>query len=251
MLPTSIRPQPQTPPKSIRNSVTLNELSEAKVLILDLLGWGLSPENLVEAGISKHCLVPCLRELKLRLPTNIDLSDVVLYDPPMDRTSSLMSNESPENGVARMMNTGDHEESSDAIPLSSPSKRKRRNMANHQARASLPSSSAIPSAPGEQAASLLQRLQTTGQPDSEAGHMSNVNSSRHRSLPPPLTDNNPSAPSGGRGLKKPGKNNFGRGRWSSGRGRGFGGGVRVLCFGLSRLTLRYVTGHCFWYTDSP
>jgi hypothetical protein len=216
--------------------VTLNELSEAKVLILDLLGWGLSPENLVEAGISKQCLVPCLRELKLRLPTNIDLSDVVLYDPPRDRTSSLMSNESPENGAARFMDAGDHEESLDAIPLSSPSKRKRRNMANHQVRASLPSSFAVPSAPGEQAASLLQRLQTTGQPDSEAGHsggMSNVNSSRHRSLPPPLTDNHPSAPSAaGRGLKKPGKNNFGRGRWSSGRGRGFGGGVCCPSFGI-------------------
>jgi hypothetical protein len=70
------------------HAVTLEELNQAKVLILDLLGCGLSPENLVEAGISKQCLVPCLRELKLRLPSNIDLSDVVLFDPPPDMNSS-------------------------------------------------------------------------------------------------------------------------------------------------------------------
>lgn len=68
--------------------MTLEELNQAKVLILDLLGWGLSPENLVEAGISKQCLVPCLRELKLRLPSNIDLSDVVFFDPPPEMISS-------------------------------------------------------------------------------------------------------------------------------------------------------------------
>jgi hypothetical protein len=68
--------------------VTLEELNQAKGLILDLLGWGLSPENLVEAGISKQCLVPCLRELKLRLPSNIDLSDVVFFDPPPEMIPS-------------------------------------------------------------------------------------------------------------------------------------------------------------------
>lgn len=73
--------------KELSRAVTLEELNQAKVLILDLLGCGLSPENLVEAGISKQCLVPCLRELKLRLPSNIDLSDVVLFDPPPEMNS--------------------------------------------------------------------------------------------------------------------------------------------------------------------
>ena len=82
--------------------MTFEQLNEAKVLILDLLGWGLSPENLVEAGISKQCLVPCLRELKLRLPKNIDLSDVVLFDPPPDVNSpshSFLPFPSPNNDL--------------------------------------------------------------------------------------------------------------------------------------------------------
>lgn len=194
----------------------------------------MSPENLVEAGISKQCLVPCLRELKLRLPTNIDLSDVVLYDPPKDITSTLTPNvpsPSPKDGGDRLMDTGEREGSSDALPASSPYKRKRKNMAHHQARASLPNSFAVtPSAPGEQATSLLQRLQTTGQPGNEpnsSGGIANVNSARHRSLPPPLVDDKQQlqqdTPFGGpalRGQKKPGKTNAGRGRWA-GRGRGF------------------------------
>ncbi|CAG8675317.1 1759_t:CDS:2, partial [Acaulospora colombiana] len=78
-------------------AMTDSQLMEAKILILDLLGWGLSPENLVEAGISKYCLVPCLRELKLRLPTNIDLSDVVLYDPPIPTLESHMPSKVESN----------------------------------------------------------------------------------------------------------------------------------------------------------
>lgn len=75
--------------------MTLSELSQAKVLILDLLGCGLSPENLVDAGISKECLVPCLREMKLRLPTNIDLSDIVLYDPPPEFNAPMAATPVP------------------------------------------------------------------------------------------------------------------------------------------------------------
>jgi len=81
-------------------AMTFEEFKEAKVLILDLLGWGLSPENLVEAGISKHCLVPCLRELKLRLPSNIDLSDVVFFDPPSDALLPSHSSIPPSSATA-------------------------------------------------------------------------------------------------------------------------------------------------------
>ncbi|KAG8760515.1 hypothetical protein FRC14_002904 [Serendipita sp. 396] len=90
-------------------AMTIDELAEAKVLILDLLGMGMSPEDLISAGISKECLVPCLRELKFRLPTNVDLSDVVFYDPPMDEATSTVSNHSlstPQRPPPGSMDTG-------------------------------------------------------------------------------------------------------------------------------------------------
>lgn len=99
--------------------MTLEELNQAKVLILDLLGWGLSPENLVEAGISKQCLVPCLRELKLRLPSNIDLSDVILFDPPPDINSPYNSSlplVSSHDGVGQ---TGLHRNAQDGDEMRS------------------------------------------------------------------------------------------------------------------------------------
>ncbi len=62
--------------------MTFTQFTEAKSLILDLLGYGVTPEFLAEVPVNKRLLVYCLRELNLRLPSNIKLDDIVPYDPP-------------------------------------------------------------------------------------------------------------------------------------------------------------------------
>lgn len=49
-------------------TVTDDEIFEAKVLVLDILGWGVPPVYLLECGISELAVVVCLSELKLRIP---------------------------------------------------------------------------------------------------------------------------------------------------------------------------------------
>ncbi|KIM31043.1 hypothetical protein M408DRAFT_274598 [Serendipita vermifera MAFF 305830] len=158
-------------------AMTFEELNKAKVLILDLLGWGLSPENLVEAGISKECLVPCLRELKLRLPSNIDLSDVVLFDPPPDINSpsnSPLPLASTENDVGqhnRHRNTYDGAEMNGVVSAS-PQREGRRPSGNYK-RGGPPEMGAStypgPTAPTERTGtSLLDRLLPMA--EREGGH---------------------------------------------------------------------------------
>jgi hypothetical protein len=53
--------------------VTREDLDHAKNLVLDLLGWGVSPQYLVEAGVSAGVLHRVFVELNLRLPTNLVL----------------------------------------------------------------------------------------------------------------------------------------------------------------------------------
>ena len=62
--------------------VRFEEYEEAKGLILDLLGFGMTPEDLIDTHVSKRLIVYCMREMNLRIPFNVDLSDIVPYDPP-------------------------------------------------------------------------------------------------------------------------------------------------------------------------
>ena len=51
--------------------VTDEQLHQAKVLILDLLGWGVPPEYLVQRGISLALLYTVFTDLRLQLPDSI------------------------------------------------------------------------------------------------------------------------------------------------------------------------------------
>lgn len=64
--------------------MTFQQFNEAKQLILDLLGLGMTPENIADIPVNRRLLVYCLRELKIRLPDNIPVDDIVLFDPPLD-----------------------------------------------------------------------------------------------------------------------------------------------------------------------
>ncbi|KAH6891807.1 hypothetical protein BKA70DRAFT_1326183 [Coprinopsis sp. MPI-PUGE-AT-0042] len=51
--------------------VSVQELDHAKNLVLDLLGWGVAPEFLVDEGVSAQLIYRVFTDLNLRLPTNL------------------------------------------------------------------------------------------------------------------------------------------------------------------------------------
>ncbi|KAI6027504.1 hypothetical protein BKA83DRAFT_14431 [Pisolithus microcarpus] len=71
-------------PHHVRPGLTMTqqEYDTAKDVVLDLLGWGVPPEYLVEHGISRYIIYYVFTELNLRLPDNLDVSDLVPYPTP-------------------------------------------------------------------------------------------------------------------------------------------------------------------------
>jgi hypothetical protein len=61
--------------------VTMDEYDTAKDIILDLLGWGVPPEYLVDCGLTKALVFYVFTELNLRLPDNFDSSGIISYNP--------------------------------------------------------------------------------------------------------------------------------------------------------------------------
>jgi hypothetical protein len=57
----------------------------AKDIILDLLGWGVLPEYLMDCGLSRHIIYYVFSELQLRLPENFDSTGIL---PPPQSLSS-------------------------------------------------------------------------------------------------------------------------------------------------------------------
>ncbi|KAF5346649.1 hypothetical protein D9758_013197 [Tetrapyrgos nigripes] len=57
----------------ILKSVTQSQLTRAKDLVLDLLGWGVSPEYLIHIGVSSQTIYRVFTDLNLRLPRNLRL----------------------------------------------------------------------------------------------------------------------------------------------------------------------------------
>ncbi|PFH54117.1 hypothetical protein AMATHDRAFT_890 [Amanita thiersii Skay4041] len=53
----------------------------SKDIILDLLGWGISPEYLVDCGLSREVVFYVFGELNLRLPHNLDTTGLIHYTP--------------------------------------------------------------------------------------------------------------------------------------------------------------------------
>ena len=53
----------------------------AKDTILDLLGWGVPPEYLVDSGLSREIIFYVFVELNLRLPKNLDITGLMPYMP--------------------------------------------------------------------------------------------------------------------------------------------------------------------------
>ncbi|EJC97842.1 uncharacterized protein FOMMEDRAFT_23908 [Fomitiporia mediterranea MF3/22] len=71
--------------------MNMEQFNLVKELILDLLGWGVSPEYLVDCGLTREAVFYTFTELNLRLPRNLDTTDLL---PPL-----------PRNGMARTVSS--------------------------------------------------------------------------------------------------------------------------------------------------
>ncbi|KAH0832036.1 hypothetical protein J3R83DRAFT_12942 [Lanmaoa asiatica] len=71
-------------PNHVRPGLTMtqDQYNTAKDIVLDLLGWGVPPEYLLECGLSRHVIFYVFSELNLRLPSNLDTSGLIPYPTP-------------------------------------------------------------------------------------------------------------------------------------------------------------------------
>jgi hypothetical protein len=61
--------------------VTQTEYEAAKDIVLDLLGWGVEPEYLVDLGLSREVVFFAFNELNLRLPSNLNVVGLTPFPP--------------------------------------------------------------------------------------------------------------------------------------------------------------------------
>ncbi|KAF8895336.1 hypothetical protein BD779DRAFT_719071 [Infundibulicybe gibba] len=68
-------------------AMTQEQYDTAKDLVLDLLGWGVPPEYLVDCGLSREIVFYVFYELNLRLPRNLDVRGLTPYVPTHEMLS--------------------------------------------------------------------------------------------------------------------------------------------------------------------
>ncbi|KAG1745966.1 uncharacterized protein EDB91DRAFT_1119873 [Suillus paluster] len=71
-------------PDHVRPGLAMSEdqYNTAKDIVLDLLGWGVPPEYLVDCGLSRHVVFYVFTELNLRMPSNLDTNGLIPYPTP-------------------------------------------------------------------------------------------------------------------------------------------------------------------------
>ncbi|RXW24440.1 hypothetical protein EST38_g1425 [Candolleomyces aberdarensis] len=76
----------------VRPNVPMDQLKYdlAKDLFLELLGWGVDPEYLVEAGLTRELIYYAFTELNLRLPNNLDMTGLLPYNPETVKSFSFI-----------------------------------------------------------------------------------------------------------------------------------------------------------------
>ncbi|KAH9969527.1 hypothetical protein BC827DRAFT_1160574 [Russula dissimulans] len=83
-------------PDHVRPGLTLTQkqYDTAKGVILDILGYGVPPEYLIDCGISKEIIYYVFTELNLRLPSNLVTRGIHPYPPPLDVIESILRSQS-------------------------------------------------------------------------------------------------------------------------------------------------------------
>ncbi|KAH9080620.1 hypothetical protein EDB83DRAFT_2340516 [Lactarius deliciosus] len=71
-------------------SLTQRQYDTAKEVILDILGYGVPPEYLMDCGLSREIIYYVFTELNLRLPNNLDTVGIPPYPPPPDVIASIL-----------------------------------------------------------------------------------------------------------------------------------------------------------------
>ena len=74
--------------------MTQKQYDTAKEVILDILGYGVPPEYLIDCGISQEIIYYVFTELNLRLPNNLDTAGIPSYPPPPDVLASILFSQS-------------------------------------------------------------------------------------------------------------------------------------------------------------
>lgn len=74
--------------------MTQKQYETAKEVVLDILGYGVPPEYLIDCGISKEIIYYVFTELNLRLPSNLDTAGISPYPPPPDVMASILFSQS-------------------------------------------------------------------------------------------------------------------------------------------------------------
>lgn len=74
-------------------AVTQRQYDTAKEVVLDILGYGVPPEYLIDCGMSKEIIYYVFTELNLRLPSNLDTAGIPPYPlaPDVMAASILLS----------------------------------------------------------------------------------------------------------------------------------------------------------------
>jgi len=113
-------------------TVNQQQYDTAKDIILDLLGWGVPPEYLVDCGLSREIVFYVFVELNLRLPQNLDTGGLVPYTPEsvasarqaaslsMSQDAHRLDTKSPRSPVAKPDNAVSVPPKSEDIPSAAP-----------------------------------------------------------------------------------------------------------------------------------
>ena len=78
-----------------RFTVTQEQYDTAKGIILDILGYGVPPEYLIDCGLSREIIYYVFTELNLRLPSNLDIAGIPPYPPSLDMLAPILLSQSP------------------------------------------------------------------------------------------------------------------------------------------------------------
>ncbi|KAF5369264.1 hypothetical protein D9758_002784 [Tetrapyrgos nigripes] len=91
----------------VRPGLEMNQeqYDTAKDIVLDLLGWGVPPEYLVDCGLSREIVFYVFNELNLRIPENLDITGLVPYNPTTAK-SLLRDPNAPPLGTGGLRSLG-------------------------------------------------------------------------------------------------------------------------------------------------
>lgn len=78
------------------------QFETAKDIVLDLLGWGVPPEYLVNCGLSREIIFYVFTELNLKYPSNFDFSDLKVPEPYL-----ALASDTPSPSPSETMPYGD------------------------------------------------------------------------------------------------------------------------------------------------